>query len=240
MLASLAVDMIGFAIGVIATLTFNRTRATLRERRPAMRLLQLDLDRPIWIVIAAGRDRNGTEMTDLVFPAEAKAAAELESFLRSLKPDVQVRVAISGAVPTDALRDNLIVIGGPVNNEIARRIAEEVTDESSHVFEGYTLVTPDGRRFDAEVREGRVVRDFALVRMGENPFAAGGTLIWIAGCRTYGCLAGARALIRTDVRQTLAATKGTWPVALVVSGIVEQGEVFRARVEDVMELAPSS
>lgn len=237
MLQGLAVNLIGFAIGVLATFVFRRVRRTVLERRPANRLLRLNLDRPVWIVIAAGRDRDGTEMTDLVFPTEAKAASELESFLRSLKPDVEVRIAVSGTTPADALRDNLIVIGGPVNNAIAKEIAGEIAGASSHRFEDYTLVTPDGSRFDAEVREGSITRDFALVHLGENPFSKRGTLIWIAGCRTYGCLAGARALIRTDVRETLAATKGTWPVAIVVSGKVVNGDVFRAEVENVVPLA---
>lgn len=237
MLQGLAVNLIGFAIGVLATFVFHRVRRILLERRPATRLLRLNLDRPIWIVIAAGRDRDGNEMTDLVFPTEAKAASELESFLRTLKPDVKVRIAVSGTTPADALRDNLIVIGGPENNAIARKIADAITGTSSHRFEDYTLVAPDGSRFDAEVRDGRITHDFALVYLGENPFSKNGTLIWIAGCRTYGCLAGARALIRTDVRETLSATKGAWPAALVVSGKVVKEEVFRAEVENVVPLA---
>lgn len=230
MIQAIAIEMAGFILGVLCTILFQRGRRAVMNRRPARRLLRLDFSRPVWIVLAAGKDRDNVELTEVVFPAEARAASEIETFIKSLNPDATVRVAVSGAVPPEALRDNLIVIGGPVNNSVARRLADIV--EVPYRFDGWDLVDTAGRRFESTVVSDQVERDYAMTVLAPNPFSTGGVLVWIAGCRTFGCLAGARLLIRSDVRRTLAATRGAWPVAVVSACLVEGGEVFRVTVEE--------
>lgn len=247
MLRSLAIDLTGFTIGVTATVLFGRLRREYSERRPARKLLHLDFARPTWIVMSRGRDRDHHEMTYRVSPTVSKAATEIESFIRSIAPNAEVRVVVSGATIADHLRDNLIILGGPVNNDIARMVADQLGPDFPYQFEGWTLTSSrSGRHFEADVRDDEIVQDFALVHLGENPLSSStdteppGGLIWIAGCRTYGCLAGARSLIRSDVNRTLSTTRGAWPIAFVVSGLVKGDEVLRARVEDVTPLTPTA
>jgi hypothetical protein len=230
MVQSLAIEMTGFFLGVIFTVLFNWGRGAVIDRRPARRLLRLDLSRPIWIVIASGRDRDQVELTELVFPAEAKAAAEIEAFIKSLDATAKVRIAVSGAIPPEALRDNLIVIGGPINNSVARRLGEICN--IPYRFDGWELIGTSGQRFVPTIGSDRIERDYAMTVLAPNPFSTGGGLVWIAGCRTFGCLGGARLLLRGDVRRTLTATEGAWPVAIVSTCLVESGEVFRVSVEE--------
>ena len=230
MVQSLAIEMVGFALGVAFTLFVGWGRRAVIDRRPARRLLRLDLSRPIWIILASGRDRDHVEMTELVFPAEAKAASEIEAFIKSLDSTAKIRVAVSGAIPPDALRDNLIVIGGPINNSVARRLGEIL--DTPYRFDGWDLVGPSGQRYESTVADDQVNRDCAMTLLAPNPFSTGGGLVWIAGCRSFGCLAGARLLIRSDVQRTLSATNGAWPVAIVSTCLVESGEVFRVNVEE--------
>jgi hypothetical protein len=227
---SLAIEMVGFALGVAFTLLVGWGRRAVIERRPARRLLRLDLSRPIWIILASGRDRDHVEMTELVFPTEAKAASEIEAFIKSLDSAAKVRVAVSGAIPPDALRDNLIVIGGPINNAVARRLGK--TLDTPYRFDGWDLVGTSGQRYQSAIADNQVERDYAMTLLAPNPFSTGGGLVWIAGCRSFGCLAGARLLIRSDVRRTLSATKGAWPVAIISTCLVASGEVFRVNVEE--------
>jgi hypothetical protein len=218
----------------LITVAAQRTLKWIRELQPGRALWRLNEDSVTWIVITSGALRDHAEKTETVYPAEAKAATEIESFLKSLYPSMQVRVATSNYASAAIYEGNLIVIGGPVRNRVSKDLFQVLQPQLS--FEGYDLVDGVGGRMSAEIDDGRhITRDVGMVYLGNNPSSHHGRTVILAGCRTFGCLAAARALLRSDVKRTVRLIPKTRPLAFAVTARVHNDDVVD--VEVAMDLA---
>ncbi len=153
---------------------------------------------------------HGSEYIDLVFPTEAQAAAELKDYLASTLHQGTTQRLSAGL--GEHLDEDLIVIGGAVNNAIARRVLALPTVPFH--FENHTIVDDEsGKRWSAklETRDGhrQVVVDYCLIVRTTNPFNDRRGAFLIAGSRAYGTLGGARAVSGSHAATTVDALKGT-------------------------------
>lgn len=200
----------GAILGVVADRAADRLSFYWTTMRPAGHLWAWvkNSQSPLEIVVSTCPNRDSTEYTDTIYPQEAHAAAEVESYLKgAIRTDVKL---VLSARPSEAIRHNLVVIGGPKHNDVTQCLLSRL-DIRFH-FDGHTLVRySDGWRWNPDVRriDGRdwSIEDFAVVVRAPNPFDRKKTVLLIAGCRTHGCLAGARAMIGENVRSTLAAIR---------------------------------
>jgi hypothetical protein len=217
LIVGLIVGLIVTAITFLAAVPYARVRRWSELQRPGRRVWRLPRGAAVSIVTAEGPEPDSTEYTITVYPAEYAAATEIAHYLGSeLRCDVE-RICTSSEFPPDhAIRGNLVLIGGPVHSPLTRMMLER-TQVPFH-FEEYTLVnSQSGERFDAEIKDGVVTSDVALVVVTDNPFNPSNRVVMVAGCRTYGCIAGARQLI--------------YPAVLRISRKVANSSYFVVRSE---------
>lgn len=228
----LLVGMLGNAIWLMIGLSVSYAIRTFRHRAPARSLWGLKQDGRVTIVITKAELRDDHEHTGLVYPAEARAAGEIESFLVRLYPRIQPRVTLSDAVTPELLRGDLVIIGGPIYNKISRSVLDHYSSIAR--FDGYELVMArDTWLKEAELGDdGQITSDVGLVLIAPNPWNSSRRAIVLCGSRTYGCLAASRAMVRSDAARTRRVI-GTerMPYAFGVTADVDQTEVFDVKVD---------
>jgi hypothetical protein len=196
--------------------------------RPGRRLWRVNEAERMTIIISSGPHYDASEYTETVFPTEARPAAEVESYVRRLYPKLSVRVRTSSSVHADDLRGNLVVIGGPDHNRIARSLLGRIEVANEWSFDGYSLIF-DGQRYEPVMSEDedlQIAEDIGVLYRGRNPYAPDCLLFLLVGCRTFGPLAAARATVRSS------AERGQWPTAPSFSA------AFRSYVHGDDVLAP--
>ncbi|HYI32632.1 MAG TPA: hypothetical protein VEX88_04135 [Glaciibacter sp.] len=172
-------------------------------------------------------ERSAGEHTALVYPADAMAATEIGAFLtHALKADCRLR--LSHALPGTAWDRNLITIGGPIHNEVTRKLL--LATGATVTFDGHTIVLPNGNRYVAETslnQDGETVidRDFGLVLRAPNPYKADEITTLLIGSRTFGCLIAARAMLHENTRLSSGLINSSGTFGLVASAHVVDGQV---------------
>lgn len=217
LLVNLVAATIAFCAGVLAR-SLGKQR---RRRRPAARVWQLNSHLPTSIVTGEGPLIDILEYkTPAVWPTAYAAATEISLYLAQTLGVRVDRVCTSNNFPRDkALEGNLIVIGGPVRNSLYRELWDRI--DHSYGFVGYDLVRlSDQHRYSATIDEGRVKQDVGLAIMTQNPFNEKARLVILAGCRVYGTLAAARAVVDPLVLETAKIMRHEAGVSLVVRGDV--------------------
>lgn len=134
------------------------------------------------------------------------ASVKVESLLRSYhrKPE---EIKIFEAIDVNDMEENIIIIGGPMSNEITRRIMQFF--EFPFFIEDHVLNCCN-RKYEPKLDEnGEIFEDYAFILKSENPYNKRKNLIIIAGCYFYGCLSGAMAVTDTEIlRNICRRTKG--------------------------------
>lgn len=97
------------------------------------------------------------------------------------------------------LERDLILIGGPKNNRIAKHVlglqGKVELDETGLRWK----LDAESSDFSAEIADGKVKRDFGLLIRSANPFARGSDRIFfmVAGIHTFGTIAATRYFVET-------------------------------------------
>lgn len=195
----LAVNLAAALICFFCGIGYSRFRRWREYQRPGTRVWRIDRGESVSIVTADGPDPDPTEYTITVYPSEYAAAMEIAHYLGGELGCTVERICTSSEFPMDrAIEGNLVLIGGPVHNQLTQRFLDRLSVPFH--FEDYTLVDErTGQRFDATIEDGAITSDVALVVLAPNPFNRKNRVALIAGCRTYGCIAGARQLILPSV-----------------------------------------
>lgn len=170
----------------------------VKDTRPAARVWRLPRRASVSIVAADRPPAGGGLPVALVHPAEFAAATEIiESITRQFQCHVG-RVSTASQFPKDRLVDShLVVIGGPINNEVYRNLTGRLAD-FPYAFEGRVLVdvTKNVRYEPLEDPDGNLSHDIALIVLTRNPLNLDRRLVILAGCRTFGCLGAARLMTK--------------------------------------------
>jgi hypothetical protein len=127
------------------------------------------------------------------------------------------KVCLSEYLPGDRIEQDLLVLGGPKNNEVARRILTAM--EGTLPFRLADGIVWDGdapRR--AEHVNGSVVRDYGYIVRTSNPLNPARRVVLIGGASTYGTIAASRWLAENGAARSLPAN-----VAILVEASVVQG-----------------
>jgi hypothetical protein len=201
--------VVGAFAGVLAQKLWDRAARYLTELRPAGRLWGwLEPSEPLQLIMSTGLS-DESEYTDMVFPTEALAGAELESYLGdTLHHPVEQRLADAVG---EKIRCDLVLVGGPVKNAISERVLAEPGIPCR--FEDHAIVhEPSCERWDAEIKEhnGRlkVTTDYCVIIRAPNPYNRRRGVLLIGGSRAFGTLAGARLMSGDCVGDTLEVLSG--------------------------------
>jgi len=243
---NIAAGLIVASVGVGASKLQERVSAYRRQGRPGRELwrFQVDKDHPATLILTNGSP-DVSEMTETVYPAEVKAAIDIYTYLDDVYPKKDILLFASGSTPPGVLSRDLIVLGGPVHNSQSAHLmgvgCEPLLDIPFR-FEGYILQ----QTFEGNVTAtwvpsesgGHFTSDYGLVVLARNPHSSishPSRLVLLAGCRTNGCLAAARSLVRSDALSTSRLLRETMRhhggnIAFVVKAVVSGGEVTRVDV----------
>lgn len=93
-------------------------------------------------------------------------------------------VCLSEMVSESELQDNVLCLGGPIHNRLCKQTLESHSDQVA--FDNHDLVSiRSGKRYNAVIRDNKIISDTALIIVAPNPWDDHGRLIVLAGCRGY-------------------------------------------------------
>ncbi len=203
-----------------------------QEVRPATKVWKIDPKIPVHIVTADPPIVDAAELTPIVYPAEYAAATELSLYLKQTFQCEIRHICSGGDFPKDgSLEENIVIVGGPNHNPIFRKYLEILERKLTkkglslpYSFSGYDLIrNSDNHAFSPEIDDGKIVYDVGLVMLAANPLNDRARVVFLAGCRTYGCLAAARAVSSPHILKTAAFISDKEVEAFVVgAGMIGQ------------------
>lgn len=134
---------------------------------------------------------------------DAQAAGAARLALDMLFPRADVVQMASPEFPRDLYSSDVVTVGGPINNRCTREFLASIPGIT---FDGLTLVTPEGTRFEPAIAAAGspATTDYGLVVSVPNPFDSSRRWIVIAGCDTGGVLAAAMTLSPTKPGRSCA------------------------------------
>ncbi len=135
------------------------------------------------------------------------------------------KVRLSAHLPGHEMEYDLLVLGGPKNNEIAHRLLAALT-ESLPFHLGVGGITWEGTAYRGEAADGEITRDCGYVVRAPNPFDPSRRVVLIGGWSTYGTVAAARWLVENGADRSLAADVAV----LVEASVLRDGHVSTPRV----------
>lgn len=150
------------------------------------------------------------------------ALADIKELLSSF-PKTIFRPYVSTNFPPNLNENNIILFGGPISNEITKRIMVD-KEETFLKFRDHTLVnTKNNKTFEPEVRGNKVTKDYGIVIKMNSIFNPNLKLIIIAGCYDYGTYLASRALIEPNIIKKVMRIVGKNDFEIVVSGEIIEG-----------------
>jgi hypothetical protein len=126
--------------------------------------------------------------------SDLKASARIASLLPSFHKDPERIKMLEARYASDRLRENVILIGGPIGNELTKRVMKDF--EIPFSFVDHTLLDKyHNKKYEAKLGEdGDVLEDYALILRIKNPYNSQKNLFLVAGCYGYGTYSGAEAV----------------------------------------------
>lgn len=147
-----------------------------------------------------------SEYVELAKYGDLDALVELLEMLPILYPESAVNRMASQDVTVNHLKDNLIILGGPDFNGVARDFIDRVElpiRYKSGNREAEFEDTRTGRRYRMIIKSGRVHQDYGLFARFPNPFDPQKHVVMIGGLETFGVLGTARTFGFTAASRTL-------------------------------------
>jgi hypothetical protein len=127
--------------------------------------------------------------TAILAGPDADAASTVIATLGLLYPDVEIQHVYSSTFPLESYKENLVVIGGPINNSCTAIFMEHIKDKAFYNAE-FELVLGESK-FTTQYDGDRAEKDFGSVIRMQNPFNHSKDVIIVSGCDTHGVLAAA-------------------------------------------------
>lgn len=119
---------------------------------------------------------------------DADAANALVATAALLYPKAEIQHVYSSTLPPELYKENLVVVGGPVNNKCAAAVLEQAAENIS--FKNRFDLVVSGTAYETTCdRSGRPLRDHGAILRIANPFDESKDIVLTAGCDTYGVLA---------------------------------------------------
>ncbi len=160
------------------------------------------LRKPERIFVVSGSIETPLDVkTAILAGPDADAANTLIATLGLIHPEAEIHHVYSSAFPKELYKENLIVVGGPVNNSCSRDVLEQFKNEVC--FDEYILKVGNDEYEASYDENDEPLSDFGLVIRSDNPFDCTKDLILVAGCDTHGVLGAATSIsLKSDAINT--------------------------------------
>lgn len=171
---------------------------------------------------------------------QVQALAYIFPSLNSAYSGIQIRnILLSEESLKDGMEKDLIVLGGPKNNQITRKILDKIrhlhciNQTENGIF---WLAQPQPQLFKPEIINKIVVKDYGIILRMKNPCSRskntnGNTICLFSGCHTYGTIAAARCFVEDIDRGLINKYKDNF--IMVVSCNVSDGYPTSIKTEKV-------
>ncbi len=160
-------------------------------------------DGDLQVVLGRFSEFQSFEETGLIAGGDAIGLIELSSFFGVL--DLRdFRVAYADRMAGDALRTNLVVIGGPDANSVSKAILPQINstlrfgNPDQYEIALHDLVEKKRYAPFRLIGSSELSRDYGLIVKTRNPFDNSRWLLFVAGSFGYGTWAGIRFLTSED------------------------------------------
>jgi hypothetical protein len=128
--------------------------------------------------------------TAILAGPDADAASSVIATLGLLYPQAEIQHVYSSSFPREEYKENLVIIGGPVNNQCAASFLDYVKDRA-HYTKDFEFVTNNSRYSTQYDKNQHSILDYGVIIRITNPFNNARDVIIISGCDTHGVLAAA-------------------------------------------------
>lgn len=140
--------------------------------------------------------KGSPEFVNLAHFGDLDALVEVLTLLPKLYPNAETKYVTSSEVHRNDKEGNLIVIGGPDFNALAKEFLDSQPVPFLYKQKGYDPIffeVATKREFSMEKKKGRVTRDYGLFARFPNPVNKSNSVIMIGGLQTFGVLGAVQA-----------------------------------------------
>jgi len=242
MLSDLPISFIAALLSGIALFSLLALLRLLYDiittKKPVLGFWDRCLRSPVSIVVPTYSDENSLFTSRTISSASAKVESLLCSFHK--KPE---EIKIFEAIDVHNMEENVILIGGPISNEITRKIMQFF--KVPFYFENHVLNCCN-RKYEPKLDEnGDILEDYAFILKTKNPYNNKKNFIVIAGCYVYGCISGViavtdRGILRNIYRKAKRKSVGVIIKSHVINNIPQKPfllEVFEIEDEITVRMS---
>jgi hypothetical protein len=157
---------------------------------------------------------------------QVRALTILSPSLRRAYPKIDLqKVLLSEEVGGNDLDKNLLVIGGPKNNAVAKVLLEKLSSIVPFTVSD-SAISLYGTQYDAVSASGQITRDYGYVIRAIHPLYPSRRVVLIGGTHTYGTASAARWLVEKGNDSRVPSDEAV----VVESEVVLQGHVSSPKV----------
>lgn len=188
----------------------------ISTRRSSARCFWFDKDvKDIHVVCGPEPEKTrfaNTDADDFLFVDnfdDRDALFEITAFLSRAYPDAKIFRHTSANVPSDVLESNLVLIGGPLTNDVTKDMMTELAVACRYVDDDLAICfeTKSGSFQAASKKDssGMLIEDAGYFGRFRNPFLRDHRIVMCQGCHTFGTLSACNLL--SDSHQALENIK---------------------------------
>lgn len=227
-----------FSAVVAAVLTgiAGLARWAVFKRLPARRTWRYASADALSVVLDTAHIDTGTYLRPVAGLGQIRSLALLVPSLTHAYRDLDLeRVRLAEHLPGQELEQDLLVLGGPKNNEAARRMLEGLAETLPFDLSG-GVINWGGQAYSGEMANGQVERACGYVVRAPNPLNPARRVVLVGGWSTYGTVAAARWLAEQGAGRSLTADVAV----LVEATVLPDSHVATPRLLRQSELRPSA
>lgn len=176
-------------------------------------------------------------ITKVVTLPLAAALSDLVSTLGKEFPSLKIEMYPSGTFPFTKIGQNLLLVGGPINNETSALIKSKLS--LPFEFEGFDLINNHrGEKFSPTMdNNNQVTKDFGSISVFANPFNSHSTICMVSGCFAHGTNAALRSLLKPHVSQLHKVTKSNKQYQVIIETLVASDFISAPQVISNCEIS---
>jgi hypothetical protein len=199
-------DVLSVVIGAACTAAVTVGRWALVRFLPARRTWRFTSGRDLRIVVSSSAMvHTGLYQRPVTGIGQVRALSLLSPLLRRAYRDANLsEVLLSEELAGHDLNNNLLVIGGPKTNWLARDLLERLAPRLPFTVTG-TVITWGPSDYDGEAEGDNVLHDFGYVVRAVHPLHPERRVVIVAGSHTFGTAAAAQWLARHGGSRKLPA-----------------------------------
>lgn len=157
--------------------------------------------------------------------------SEIRSLLSSF-PKTKLHTYSSKRFPPFLDQNNIILFGGPISNAITKGIMVEQRRTLLRFQDHAIINTKNNKRFEPEIRDNKVTKDYGVVIQMKSPFNSNLNLMIIAGCYDYGTYLAGKTLTNPECVKAILENVEAEYFEIVVSGQIVEGTPQTPILED--------